>query len=183
MLQDGTVLKGGIRYDWRSEVVRFKNADQQQWAGSGQQIQEFSFFDPEEARIRRFINMSFPVSPVTSRSLFMEVILDGTLSVYRRPHAHLSPKPFQSFAGHLFSGWLATDYRHFDYYVYRNGSFTRLDVFSQQFWPKLHKEMNEESWMYLTVNNLIVPKTIPGQLRLIARYNDIPRLADPVHAE
>ncbi|OIN58733.1 hypothetical protein [Arsenicibacter rosenii] len=183
ILQDGTVLKGGIRYDWRSEVVRFKGADQQQWAGSVRQIQEFSYFDQEEARIRRFVAMNFPVSPVSGRQLFMEVILDGTLSVYRRPHAHLYPRPFHSVAGYLFRGWLANDYRNFDYYVYRNASFTRLDVFSREFWPKLHQEMNEESWMFLTVNNLIAPKTIPGQLRLIARYNEIPRLAEPVHAE
>lgn len=183
ILQDGTVLKGGIHYDWRTEVVRFKGVDQPQWAGSIRQIQEFSYFDQEEARIRRFVAMSFPVNPVMSRPLFMEAILDGTLSVYRRPPGHLSPQPFRTFARYLLTGWLANDYRNFDYYVYRNASFTRLDVFSREFWPKLHQEMTEESWMFLTVNNLIAPKTIPGQLRLIARYNDIPRLAEPVHAE
>lgn len=183
VLADGTTLKGEIRYDWRSNGVRFRDINNRQRAYSVQQLQRFSYFDREESRIRQFTVVDFPVNAVLTRPVFLEEILSGSLVVYRRPYNHRKPTPVTSFARYVLGSWLTSDHEGYDYFVYTNQAFTKLEQFSQQFWPQLQKETPETVWSYVTANHRISPATLTGQLRLIARYNEMPHTLEPHVAE
>ena len=183
ILVDGTELSGDIRYDWRSNGVRFRDVTNRQRAYSVQQVQRFSYFDNDENRVRQFAAVDFPINVVMTRPVFMEEVLTGTLTVYRRPYNHRKPTPVTSVVRYVLGGWLVSDHETFDYFVYTNQAFTRLDQFSHQFWPKMQKESNGAVWAYLTADHRISPVTLTGQLRLIARYNEMPHAVDPVLAE
>lgn len=163
-LNNGIQYKGELSYNWYAEVVEFR-ADDRIRAFSASQVREFKYFDNQQRSIRKIVAVTYPVHPSLRRPVFMEEVMVGPLSVYRRlRHSHgllkmsnPSLPPNESLDD-------------FSYLVFQGDEVVNMDTFYRTIWPQMTAEYDEELKKYANLLPNDIQNTLV-QLRLINRYN------------
>jgi hypothetical protein len=172
-LIDGTQLDGQINYNWKAEIVQFQQ-DGRIRAYSAQQVSGFSFFNPNDNTLRHFRVVAFPVRPSLIRPLFMEEIIRGELTVYRRLHHGRELFKTARPTGFNASHSCFNDPDRFDYYVVKPNAeptaFTSVNDFFSHRWSGMNAAFEQELRRFTQALQLNTTK-IQTRLMLIARYN------------
>lgn len=169
VLSDGTVLTGELNYNWKAEIVQLRQANVLK-AFSAYQVRGFRYFDHVQNSLRKFIAMEYPVNSTVYRPLFLEEMLSGPLTVYRRlRHTHqwlrvVSPASFGR------DDELIKDVDNFSYFVIDGNKMIDLDDFRRTLWPRMESEFDKELKRYVTKMQVNLSSTL-ARLLLINHYN------------
>jgi hypothetical protein len=170
-LENGTELTGDLNYNWKAEVVQIRQGDAIK-AYSAFQVQAFRFFDNSLNTLRTFASVQDPAHSSLHRLLFMEQVMTGPMTVYRRLHHMREPIASQNPASFGSDAELVKDLDGFDYFVYENDSIISLDKFSQELWPVMQQECGDELTHYASTLAIDKSSTV-ARLRIINRYNSL----------
>lgn len=170
-LLNGTVLEGELSYNWKAEIVQYRQENTIK-AFSAFQVQEFRYFDTELNTLRKFVAIDYPIKPLLPRPVFLEEFENGPLMVYRRLRHQYEPiKLVNSVASKVDDG-LLKNLDSFHYYVFEDGQLTNLNDFSGVLWPRMQTEFTDELMHYAATLHIDLTSTL-ARLLLINQYNQL----------
>lgn len=174
-LVNGTVLDGDLSYNWKAEIIQFRQGDAIK-AYSAHQIESFRFFDDHLNTIRKFVAFDYPVKPTLHRPIFLEQCITGTLTVYRRLRHLRDPIPVVTPSAYRTDEALLDDIDNFTYYVVDANNVLNLDGFLRNLWPRLRDEFGDELQRYAGSLHMDLNNTL-ARLLLINQYNTLKLIA------
>lgn len=180
VLVDGTELKGDISYNWKAEIVQYREGNRIK-AYSAYQVRAFSYFDEHQHIPRNFFTFNYAGKPGGRlRPLFLEEVVIGPLPVYRELRSAREPVKLRNLSTFSSDEELVRDIENFTYLVFLNGELINLNMFYRTVWPKLKEVYGAELRRYAMRIRSGITNTLV-QLMLINQYNYLSRqqLVDP----
>ena len=170
-LTNGTELSGELNYNWKAEVVQLRQGDVIK-AYSAFQVRSFRFFDDKLNTVRIFNSVQHPVRLSLKRPVFMEQLMTGTMTVYRR--LRHGREPILVAKPSMFSNdtELIQNLDEFDYFVYEGNMMTNLNQFPKELWPVMQEEYGDVLNQFGTTL-LVERNSTLARLLFINRYNSL----------
>lgn len=171
MLNNGIEVGGELNYNWKAEIVQLR-ANGKIKAYSAQQVARFIYFDENSNTIRQFSSVNYPVKKGLLRPVILEKFATGALTVYRRLRHNREPLQLDTPNTYDNDENLVGDFENFVYYVYTDNTFTNLDHFQRDIFPRMNQEFGPELKRYAQVRQLDTG-TIQARIMLINQYNNL----------
>ncbi|WP_080241401.1 hypothetical protein [Spirosoma rigui] len=179
-LKNGTTLTGELNYNWKAEVVQLKQDDVIK-AFSAFQVRSFRFFDDKLNTLRIFTSVQHPVRLSFRRPVFMEQVMTGSMTVYRRLRRGREPILATKPATFSTDAELVQNLDEFDYFVYEGDKMTNLNQFPRELWPMMHDEYGDELKRF--GSTLLVDRNSTlARLLFINQYNSLKSQESPASA-
>ncbi len=122
-LGDGTVVKGLLRYNLESDVVRFEMKNET-FVFTANTINTFFFTDYLDSTKRSFITYQYTTSEDYKTPVFFEYLLDGKMPLLCREQIIFKPGGSSASAG--FNGSSSRDLEYTFYFINLDGDVQRL---------------------------------------------------------
>jgi len=180
VLVDGTDLKGDISYNWKAEIVQYREGNRIK-AYSAYQVRAFSYFDEHQHIPRNFFTFNYAdKTDGRQRPIFLEEVVIGPLPVYRELRSAREPVKLKDLSTFSSDEELVKNLENFTYLVFMNGELINLNLFYRTIWPKLKEVYEAELRRYAMRIRSGITHTLV-QLMLINQYNYLSRqqLVDP----
>lgn len=184
VLKNGTVSTGDLNYNWKAEIVQLRLPSGAIKAYSAFQVDQFMYFDEGQNALRKFVSIDYPVKTTLNRRLFLEEFTNGPYMVYRRLRHSREPIRIKISKPTMYAkdNELVKDYDSFTYFVYNNNTFTDLDYFDRELWPKMEQEFGPELKQFIQARQINISSTI-SKLMIISHFNYLKDNALEPHKE
>lgn len=169
ILSDGTVLAGELAYNWKAEIVCYKQGDVVK-AYSAQQVNSFKYFDRQQNSLRKFVTLHLPVKPTQHRPSLVEEYVSGPLMVYRRLRQPREILRLSRLIAYQTEADLIKDIDNFEYFVADGRAFINLVDFNRSLWPQMRENYRSTLQEYIARRSLDLNSTV-ARLMLINQYN------------
>lgn len=171
-LKNGSVLSGDVEYNWKAEILQYRDGNTVK-AFSAYQLSEFKYFDDKHNALRKFVSINYPVNESFHRPVFLEEFGVGSLMVYRRFRHARDPIALGNPTAGGLDEKLIKNLENYHYYVVEGQTITNLDDFHNVLWPRMESEYGPELDHYLTSLPAAHRSTTFTRLLLIAHYNQL----------
>lgn len=172
ILRNGTEYKGELRFNWKAEVIQYRQGVTIK-AYSASQIQAISYFDKQQNIIRKFVDVDYPTPSGQWHPRLFEQVVAGPIVVYRemrRVHELIKVANLSGFNSIDEEG--INDVQSFTYFVATGSELLVLDDFYHKVWPTLTTNYEHEIREYSSHIHAVMPLTVV-RLRLISLYNSL----------
>lgn len=170
VLMNGTELKGNVSYNWKAEIVQYREGNKIK-AYSASQVRAFNYFDEHQHLLRKFFTFNYAnKAGGLQRPLFLEEVVMGSLPVYRELRSAREPVKLRDLSTFNSDEELVKDLENFTYLVFMDGELINLNMFYQTIWPKLKESYGAELRRYAMRIHSGITNTLV-QLMLINQYN------------
>ncbi|RYC71860.1 MULTISPECIES: hypothetical protein [Spirosoma] len=168
-LANGTLLKGELNYNWKAEIVRYRQGDVVK-AYSALQVSNFRYFDTNQNTLRKFVSVLYPFKSKQVRPQFAEECTAGPLTVYRQLRPTREMLRIGNSIATEADPELVKNMDNFEYFVVDGQDVVRLRDFSRTLWPRMCDEFGQALQQYVIKRDLNVNTTLT-RLLLINHYN------------
>ncbi|WP_338874595.1 hypothetical protein WBJ53_03155 [Spirosoma sp. SC4-14] len=172
LLQNGLLLTGELDYNWKAEIVQYRDGNTIK-AYSAFQVKEFKYFDDRLNTLRKFVTMDYLVKKSVYKPLFMEEFGTGSLMIYRRLRHAREPITLTNAPTGGVDEKLIRNLNNFNYYIQEGKTITKLDDFFRESWPTIEQEFAEEIHRYHTSLVAGFTGNTLTKLLLISHYNQL----------
>ncbi|WP_020531687.1 hypothetical protein [Flexithrix dorotheae] len=162
VLNNNEMIEGNLSYDHERELIMVKLEGTTR-AYSSHVVTYFQFFDEILRVSRTYLSISGNQQNKRKSNQFFELVLDGSLPIFRKEKKHINFKLVLNHDNPYFSKYNAC----FDYFTYYNGEYIELSEFKDYLYPKLNKQ-NKELISFVDQHNLNLKLT--GHLVLLIDY-------------
>lgn len=169
VLMNGTELKGDIGYNWKAEIVQYREGNKIR-AYSPYQVRAFRYFDDHQNVLRKFVTFEQATKSGRQRPLFLEEVVVGPVPVYREVRSAHEPIKLRNLSMFNSDEELVKDLENFTYLVLLNGELINLNMFYRTIWPGLKEKYEAELKRYAMRIQSNITSTL-AQLMLINQYN------------
>ncbi|GAB3890320.1 hypothetical protein [Spirosoma agri] len=170
-LTNGTVLAGDLSYNWKAEIVQYREGNIIK-AFSAFQVSGFKYFDATLNTLRTFKTVDYPVKENFNRSLFLEQIGIGPMMIYRRLRHARDPIKIGNPSASAVDDMMLKRVDNFTYYVFEGDRMTNLTDFDTELWPRMQQEFSDELAHYSGTLHMDLNSTF-ARLLLITQYNQL----------
>jgi len=171
-LKNGVVLTGELEYNWKAEIVQFREGNAIK-AYSAFQVKEFKYFDDRLNTLRKFITVDYPIKESVHTPRFMEEFGIGSLMIYRRLRHARDPLKLNNASNAGIDDKLIRNINNFTYYVLEGDSLSKLDDFFRELWPNREQEFAREMQQYEATLAADFTSGTLAKLLLITHYNQL----------
>ncbi|MCK8491360.1 hypothetical protein M0L20_05815 [Spirosoma sp. RP8] len=169
-LINGTVLTGDLSYNWRAEIVQYRDGNTIK-AFSALQVREFKYFDVDQNTLRKFIVADQPDKSSRHR-LFLEEFGVGSMMIYRQLRHARDPIHIGNPMNTSIDDKSPKSLDRYVYYIYEGDQMTSLTDFNTELWPRMKAEFDDELTHYSATIQANFSSTLT-RLLLIAQYNQL----------
>lgn len=167
ILEDNTIEKGDIAYDYITELVMCRQDGQVKVFGPGK-ARAFRYFNEDTNIIHKFEAYTVNNTGQYGQKVFFEIILKGHINFIRKRNKHRFQPNFKSY---LMKGQKQanSNFKAYDYFAETGGEMIRSKRFYKDLLPGL-MELDETISEYMNKNKL-KSYDIRDQIVLLNYYN------------
>ncbi len=171
MLNNGTQIKGELTFNWKAEVVQYRQGTIIK-AYSVNQVYGFRYYDDQQGTVRKFMAINCLGKAGRRHLRILEEVVSGSLLVYRELRFVPELIKVVSLKNYGMDDGLTKNMDDFTYLVMADEEMVPLSVFYRTMWPHLQTAFEVDLKRYARDSQADTAHTL-GQLRLICLYNSL----------